>query len=906
MSKSAHLIQTKINPPFTRPALVPRTRLSEKIIQGLRGPITLVVAPAGFGKTTLVTSLLSNLDLPIAWISLDKNDNQPGRFLTYLIAAFHAADPRIGNEASLLMAGIQSAQPEAILTTLINDLYEIDIELVLVLDDYHLISSKSVHEELTFLLDHQPGKLHLVIASRSDPPLQLPRFRARGQVLEIRGSDLRFTEEEASLFLNEIMGFHLDKHNISILEERTEGWITGLQMAALSMRDRDDVQEFIHGFSGTNRYILDYLIEEVLSSQSPEIQQFLLYTSILERLSAPLCDALMDYNNFQNIIQPPLIHPNQLQQNQSTSALHRLERDNLFLVSLDDERIWYRYHHLFANLLKVRLHQTLPELIPILHKRASAWFELNGFYSESIQHMLFANEASQAADLIERYGPVCWADSELSVIQMSENLPHQLLVERPKIGLYYAWLLINQGNIEKAYPLLVDLSIYLSTQGSDANQKWIEMIVLLALAFLSPPSSRFGMTPLPDSDLLDKIPADEIILRDAADLLLGMALIRRGKIDQVVEFSIKSMEKQRIRAGINAIPTLVPFLAAVYIFLGRLHTTMSFCTQYLDLIEEKGIRISTAGNLDVIKGVVLYEWNRLDDAEKCVRYGLKANEPWGNIMTDAFGLLALTQILRAKGNYAEAMQIVDTFETRLKGRSRPVEFGEDYRTLRVQVNLSWGKLDEVSDWLEKTLHSEDYQTYKDYYRQIIAYIRLAQENYSEVERILSEPPSIQLHGNELLRQIESNLILACAMAGSREVTKAFNLLQTSLSLAEPEGYIRVFLNIGEPVHRLLIDYLKTKNPIHPQFCHRILTAFSSESAILSHSNETFGLIEPLSDREIEVLHLLALGKTNQEIADELIVARGTIKAHAANIYRKLEVTNRTEAVNRARQLGILD
>ncbi len=293
MQKTDLLIRTKLRLPFTRPALVSRPRLQEQIAQGLCGPLTLITAPAGFGKTTLVASCIAGCGMPVAWLSLDKDDNQAGRFLTYLIAALQAADHRIGSEAAQLMAGIQPALPEAVLTSLINDLDSANTEIALVLDDYQFISSQAVHEAVAFLLEHCPNTFHLVIATRSDPPLPLARLRARGQTVELRAADLRFTEPEAAQFLNDVMGLRLDAGSVAVLEERTEGWIAGLQMAALSMRDRKDVLGFIEGFSGTNRYILDYLLEEVLASQPPEIQHFLLYTSILERLTAPLCDALL-------------------------------------------------------------------------------------------------------------------------------------------------------------------------------------------------------------------------------------------------------------------------------------------------------------------------------------------------------------------------------------------------------------------------------------------------------------------------------------------------------------------------------------------------------------------------------------------------------------------------------------
>jgi len=493
---------------------------------------------------------------------------------------------------------------------------------------------------------------------------------------------------------------------------------------------------------------------------------------------------------------------------------------------------------------------------------------------------------------------------------MADSLPREMLIDRPKIGLYQAWLLINQGLIEKAFPLLNDMARRLTRAGPDSGQQWIETIIRLALAFLIPPTSTPGIDPLPDTQVLDEIPANEQVLRDAADILYGMALGRRGEFDRAAEFSLKSMQREKaangaLRHGTVAVPTLVPFLATIYMFQGRLHAAASLCREFLAPIKEKGIRISTAGNMDVVLGDVLYEWNCLEEAEKHIRNGLQANEPWGNIMTDAFGLLALTHVLQAKGDFAGAMRIVEKFETRLQGQSRPVEFGEPFRTLRVRVQLASGDLQTASHWADQIHLSDDFLIHKEYYRLTLARIRLAQGRFADVEEMLTEMPSQDLHVNRITRQIESNLLLAAAFVGQQRLPEAFGIIESSLALAEPEGYIRIFLDVGEPARELLAAYLRLADPGHKLFGLKVLGAFSLSNGESSPGSQPSGLLEPLSERELEVLHLMALGKTNQEIARQLIVAPGTIKAHAANIYRKLDVANRTEAVTRARQSGIL-
>jgi LuxR family maltose regulon positive regulatory protein len=907
MQKTDTLIRTKLRRPFPRLELVPRPRLREQIAQGLRGPLTLVTAPAGFGKTTLVASCVADCGMPVAWLSLDKDDNQAGRFLSYLVAALQEADHTIGNEAAQLVAGMQPAPPEAVLTSLINDLDAASGEIALVLDDYQFINSQAVHKAVAFLLEHCPNTFHLVIATRSDPPLPLTRLRARGQTVELRAADLRFTKPEAAQFLNDVMGLHLDAGSVAVLEERTEGWVAGLQMAALSMRDREDVSGFIEGFSGTNRYILDYLLEEVQAGQSPEIQHFLLHTSILERLTAPLCEAVLKADALEDWKMGELsatFEPSNLPNCQQ--ILEYLEQENLFLMPLDDERIWYRYHHLFADLLRARLQQAQPDLIPRLHLRASAWLEQKGFITEAIHHLFAAHEIGRAADLVERYGPVRLAESDPSVLQMADSLPPEMLIARPKIGLYQAWLLIIQGRIAKALPLLNDLARQLDAADPNSGQQWMQTIIASALAFLAPPSSAPGTDPLPDYRLLDEIPAEEPLLRNAADFLYGMALARRGELDRAVEVSVKCIQREKPPHGTLAIPTLAPFLTRIYLMQGRLHAAASLCREFLDPLKERGIRfIYTAGSMKIDLGEVLYEWNCLEEAEQHIRDGLQANEPWRNIMTDAFGLIALTRVLQAKGDYAGAMQIVEKFEKRLLEHSRPREFEEDFRTLRVRLQLASGDLQNPSHWADQIPLSEDFDLHEKRYRLTLARIRLAQGRYAEVENLLAGMSPLLTAGSRTTRQLESNLLLAAAVAGQQRLPEAFGIIESCLALAEPDGYIRLFLDVGEPARELLAAYLRSGAPGHKLYAQKILDAFSLTSQASSPGPQPAGLIEALTGREMEVLHLIALGRTNREIARQLIVAPGTVKAHTASIYRKLDVANRTEAVARARQLGIL-
>jgi LuxR family transcriptional regulator, maltose regulon positive regulatory protein len=893
MQKPDPLIRTKLRPPFVRPSLVPRPRLQAHIAEGIGYPLTLVIAPAGFGKTTLVTAGIADCRMPVAWLSLDRDDNQAGRFLTYLIAAVQSADHRIGAEAAQLMAGMQPAPPDAVLTSLVNDLAVAAGELLLVLDDYQFISSLAVHAGVTFLLEHCPNTFHLLIATRSDPPLPLARLRARGQMVELRTADLRFTPTEAVQFLDGVMGLHLDAASVALLEERTEGWVAGLQMAALSMRDRTDVRGFIEGFSGTNRHILDYLLEEILAGQSPEMQRFLLYTSVLDRLSAPLCDVLLSVGESIGPAEDRAPRP-------STPVLEYLERENLFVVALDDERTWYRYHHLFADLLRARLHQTYPDLAPRLHVRASAWLEQNKSIPEAIQHLFAAQEIGQAADLIERCGPVGWEESDPSVMQLADSLPPEILTARPKLGLYQAWRLISQGYIEKALPILRDLAQRFAIQPAGPGQRWMQTMVALALAFLS------QAKPLPDYQALAEIPAEERILRDAAEILYGMALGRRGEIDRAVEVSALSIRRKKPPHGTLVIPSLVTFLARLYLLQGRLHAAADLCREYLDPLKGRDIRfINDAGMMMGILGEALYDWNRLDEAEQCIRDGLQGNQPWQNILTDAWGLLALTRILVAKEDYPGALQSVEQFETRLQAQTRPFEFTDELLTLRIRVQLASGDLFTPAQWADQVLQNEALPRLGIYYRLTLARIRLAQGRCAEVEKMLATADPLLGSGNRTAIQIEINLLLAAALAGQQRLPEALGLVAACLDLAAPEGYVRIFLDVGEPARELLVAYLKAPAAVNQEYAQKILAAFAPSQPPPAPSVQPSGLVERLTPRELDVLRCLAQGCSNRQIAETLFLSEGTVKFYLHAVMEKLDVHSRTQAVLIARQLNLV-
>jgi len=880
------LLATKLHIPHSIAELVNRPRLTTALAQGLHSTLTLVSAPAGFGKTTLVAAHLNNLRKPAAWLALDEADNQPVRFLRYLVAALQQPDASIGQEAMSLLTGPGPPQGLAGLTDVINDLARCGREVILALDDYHLISSQAVHDALGYLLEHCPQNFHLILVTRSDPPLPLAGMRARGQLRELRAADLRFTAVEASMFLNQVMGLQLDDASVTVLEERTEGWIAGLQMAALSMRDREDVPAFIAGFSGSNRYILDYLLEEVLDQQPLHLRRFLLHTSILERLSAPLCEAVLAASG-----EP---------EGSAVSMLEKLERENLFLLPVDEPREWYRYHQLFADLLQARLQREFPEQVASLHASAAGWLTQHGFLNEAVQHYLAAGESSHAAALIADHGALCLSENDPSLLQLAALLPIPELLERPRLALHHAWQLITFGRIEEARRLLQPLYNHLLSL-PDADQRWMLHTAILAQMFLSP-EAEFAVDPTAVQEPLAGLPDTEPVLKNAAEYLYVMTLARRGQMERAAGAACRFLELEQNKARLEKVPTLAPFLSRIYLMLGMLHKTAALCHQYLDPLAGENRFVYAAGNMKIDLGEVLYEWNRIEEAERYIREGLQANRLWGNIMTEGFGLVALVQVLLARGAFREAREAVAELEALMKSPGRRHEFVEDLQTLRVRVQLAGGDLTAAAAWAETREYSRQGRD-GDLSRATIARIRLAQGDFAAVEKLLAGKTPPEPVGSRTARQLQWDLLRAAAAAGQGKPKVACALLKACLELAAPEGYVRVFLEGGEAVENLLRSCVRSGKISEPAFANMILEEFTRLRKIEQPARQE--LVEPLSDRELEVLRIMAEGKTNREIAERLVIAPGTVKAHTSSIYRKLEAANRTEAVAHARDLSLL-
>ena len=923
MQKADTLIRTKLRLPFIRPGLVSRPRLQERITQGLRGPLTLITAPAGFGKTTLVASCIAGWGMPVAWLSLDKNDNQAGRFLNYLIAAFQSIDRQIGSEAVKLLAVVQPASPETVLASLINDLDATGSEMALVLDDYQFISDQAVHEAVTFLLEHCPKTLHVVIATRSDPPLPLTRLRARGQMVELRAADLSFSEPEAAQFLNEVMGLNLDEGSVAALAIRTEGWIAGLQMAALSMRDREDLLGFIESFSGTNRYILDYLLEEVLANQSPEVQRFLLYTSILERLSAPLCEAILKTEILEDWIVDTLsanFQPSGLLKCQP--ILESLERANLFLVPLDDERQWYRYHHLFADLLRTQLQNSIGDQgLARLHLRASAWYEQNGSILEAIHHASLATDFERIERLIEENYLEMVNRGEMSYVRFwMGKLSKELVYRRPWLCLYEALNRSWFGQLEEAILLLKEAEKHIrpETSGDDSNPDTQAMLGYHAYVQSRTTAMQGDVRQAIELGhrALEYTPVENLGLRIEMGITLGFEYFLYGDFENANKILYKTI---RLSNPVRAINTPV----AAYCILARFHVHQGLLHEAYDLYQKaaqlthdaKGQYLGATGLVEVGIADVLCEWNDLEAALVRVKQGIDLLPLWGKADDLCLAYTTLARIHLAQGNRAEAAGAIEKAVKLIQTRGVFLEARNAVETTQVRLWLAQDDRQAASRWAvsldEKEIDSNDPYQFEDEIIQITrARLFLAQDQPEDAFSLLSTLEETARSCRRMGRLIEILALKALATQGMGDTEQAQIALTESLALAEPSGYMRVFLDAGSPLQLLLAQWLAhdAAGPLRDYAAH-LLSQFETEAHEVTAAQKkgppTGGLIEPLSQRELEVLHLIATGYTNKEIAQELVVAPGTVKAHTSSIYRKLDVTNRTEAAARARQLGIL-
>jgi LuxR family maltose regulon positive regulatory protein len=942
-SQALHLLSTKLYVPPPRAQLVPRPRLLARLDAGLSGKLTLLSAPAGYGKTTLLSAWRATprgRAVPFAWVSLDAADSEPLRFWSYVITALDMLQPDIGAPALALLQAPQPPPIEAMLTPLLNALGTLRTDAVLVLDDYHLIDAPAIHSAVAFLLDHLPPLLHLVITTRADPPLPLTRLRARGQLSELRAADLRFTTEETAAFLSELMGLPLSADDIRALDARTEGWIAGLQFAALAMRDRSDLAGFIRAFTGSHRFVVDYLAEEVLARQPPHLQTFLTQTAILDRMCGPLCDAVLgitmnDESRTMNtatssVDSSSIAHHSSFGDSYSQIILDQLERANLFVVPLDDDRHWYRYHHLFTEVLQARLVSgAASEQIRQLRQRASAWCEAQSLLAEAVQYALAAHDWDRVVRLIEQRGTDYALHGHIeTVLGWLDMLPDESVRARPALCLLHAGLLLSTHQFELAA----------------ARLDWVEQVIpsikasphassiVSQLAAMRSTLTRFAGD-LPASVALGKQALQHMNggrSNPAAIVSVGHTFLVSGNVGAAAEQQLATLLADLQETERPAIHLRRSMLWAwMRVMQGRLREAERVYRSAPQLIagHERGLALIVGGAAYYFGlGDLLREWNDLDAASQLLEQGMTLARGTLSIEPDILltGVAALARMYQARSQGSAARAMLREFGQLTQRCTVAAYLTARIAAMEAQFTLMDGDLLRACQWADTVDVSAtaELSYLREWEYLTLARVRLAQGRADPAGAYLSD--TLQLL-DRLLTSAErcarcSSMIpllilraLALEAQGNRR--DVLIILERALGLAAPEGYVRIFVDEGAPLAALLTQVADRASPM-AEYAAKLLTAFpatmqnergmmSDAPALHPSSFIPQPLAEPLSERELEILRLIAEGHSNQAIADRLVVAVSTVKKHINNLYGKLDVQSRTQALARARELQLL-
>ncbi|HSM58342.1 MAG TPA: LuxR C-terminal-related transcriptional regulator, partial [Candidatus Sulfomarinibacteraceae bacterium] len=732
----------------------------------------------------------------------------------------------------------------------------------------------------------RPPQLHLIISTRVDPPLPLARLRVQRELAEVRAGDLRFNDAEAARFFDEVMGLDLNAADVASLGSRTEGWIAGLQLAALSLQGREDAHTFLENFSGSHRFILDYLVEEVVSRQTPAVRRFLLATSILERLNGSLCEAVTDQIDAQEMLQ-------------------RLETANLFLIPLDDRRHWYRYHHLFADLLRARLQQTATEeAVAELHRRASRWYEAEGAPVEAVEHMLASGDVEQAADLIQRHGHAQWGLSNTTFMRFISHLPPQMLSRRPVLGVYHAWMLIIYGQIPAARQLLQELADRLDEGAGSPELEGVRTFIELMLAYTSVLLGAPPPQEVLDAAALALVSDDHLGMRNSADVVYAYLLFVRGELDAAADHLMVPIERDVAAQGTTAIPIAISRLAEIRQLQGRLGEVERLCRYYAPQVAKRGKeRFYIAGNIDLVLGNVLRERNELQAAEELIQTGLETNEPWQVPHAQATGALVLARLQQAQGQARPALETLVTLEAEIAGRIiLPLQRSE-LEALKVWLWLQNDEQLAALNWAAKLDPLPPPNLIREPELLTLVRVWLATDRSSAALALLGRLAEAAEEGGRAGRLLQIRVVQAQALATFERRGEALAALAAALRLATPEGYVRVFADEGAPIRDLLIAYLRTPESQHAAYARHLLRAFPDNVADAALT--AGGMMEPLTPRELEVLQLICDGHSNQAIADRLTITVSTVKKHAGNIYGKLGVSSRAQAMVSARELGLV-
>ena len=974
VASAGSLLTTKLFPPPVRPNLIPRPRLVQRLEAGIQGKLTLVAAAAGCGKTTLLSEWIgagtegrgprtdslssslspqsSVLSTRAAWVSLDSGDSDPVRFWSHVLAGLDRLCPGVGASA---LAALQSPQPPpttVLLTNLLNTLDTLSSNAVLVLDDYHLITTQSIHDALVFLLDHLPPQLHLVLASRTDPPLPLALLRARGELTELRAADLRFTVDEATEFLTKVMALPLSSLDVAALEGRTEGWIAGLQLAALAMRNHTDLTRFIAAFAGSNRFIVDYLAAEVLDRLPAELQRFVLETAILERMCGPLCDAVCEIDNAKPVlsaveglnIEKSVGRQDHVQFSKLNSQLmlENLERANLFIIPLDDERRWYRYHHLFADVARARLHhQRDSAAVAQLHSRASAWYEQQAAadggrsIAEAVRYALLAQHWERVADLIEQYGMLFMLRGEVQTVLGWLNIPPETAIRsRPSLCVIHGLtlLLTNQFEASETRLRQAEQAVRVATPPDLARA------ILGRVATIRALKARYTGDLVDclalSRQALELLPAGEAAMLGSARANLSYAYLVNGDVTPAVErAAAAAITVVRDSGNVFALVRNITTLARLQVLQGQLKLAAA---TYADVARlEPGLgdmqALYASPNYYFGLGDLLREWNNLAEAERYLTHGIHLTRE--TVMVDAdsvaLGFVALARVQQACGQSDRALATLHECMRIARERSFASVIRARVLAWQAQLWLAQAQLPAALGWLEESeLHPHDELSYpREEAYLILARVRIAQRRIGHLNHTLDDVldmlrrmlVSAEASGR-MGSAIQIRILLALAFQAQGDLNAAGIAIEPALALAAPGGYIRSFVDEGAPMAELLAQSVARRAQSDPSraYAERLLSAFpeaqsversaqnEAASALRSALERSNALVEPLTARELEVLRLIADGASNHAIAEQLVITVGTVKRHVNNLFDKLGVRSRTQAIRAARAMRLLE
>ena len=897
---------TKLHVPKLRRGLVARPRLLERLRRGADSRLTLVSAPAGFGKTTLLAEWLheaSAVDRCVAWLSLDPSDNEPASFWTYVVTALRTAVPGVGSSALELIAS-SPLPTELVLTTVLNELAAAPGDVWLVLDDYHLVDSHDVGDGMAFLLEHLPPNVHVVISTRADPDLPLSRWRVRGELVEVRAADLRFTSDEAAAYLNEATGLNLAAGDIAALEERTEGWIAALQLAALSIQGRDDVGGFIARFAGNDRYVVDYLVDEVLQHQPDPVRDFLLHSAVLDRLTGPLCDAVTGRAD-------------------GSQMLMALERANLFIVPLDDRREWYRYHHLFADVLRAHMLSEQPEQVPLLHRRASRWYEAHDSAEDAVRHALAARDFDRAAYLMELAIPAIRRNRhEAMLLGWLKALPDDVVRRSPVLSVFYGYMLMVSGDLKAFEPRLDDAERALAAVPDGSAPPWAKTEELrtlpatIAVYRASLAQARGDVTGTSEHarHALDLAGPTDHLARGGAAGFLGLAAWANGDVSSALETFAQAVAS--LHAAGNLVDELssTVVLADMWVAAGRPSKARRLYLGALQVSEAHGEPVLRATpDLHVGLAEMDYEVGDLEAARRHLERAAALGE--GAAMTESRyrWFVAMGRIAGAEGDPQEAITSLDQAEQLY----RP-GFFPDVRpiaALKARVWIAQGKLSDAADWAkERGVSGTDDAVYLSEFdhltwvRLLIAQHRAHQDTgaIDQAVHLLARLLEAAETSGRAGSLVEIRMLQALAQDAQGHRPQALHSLGQAWAQApEPDGYVRLFLDEGAPIVELLRD--AEHQGLNGDHARRLLSLSAARDGEAAEARQRLvpPSIEPLTERELQVLRLLDSELSGPQIARELFVSHNTLRTHTKHIFTKLEVTTRRAAVRRARERGLM-